>query len=1198
MKENICKTKLFVSICEKEKKRDFYINMLLEGKNKLKNKFNLIGQDKLIKNTNTDNKINKLLDRKNKIIQNRNVIKNNILIINLLIIINLIIKILSNNNKFHFIEYKYSKIALKIKGFGEKKIYNNFFHDINKIKEVYINGINQTIVKNIYNFNEIDNLIELIFEDYITSCAYMFEDCSNISEIDLSNFNSLKVTKMYCMFSSCTSLISINFTNFTTSFVDEMNYMFYKCNSLISLDLSSFDTSKVTNMDSMFSHCKSLSFLNLSNFHTPKVETIDYMFHYCTNLEYINLRNFVTNNIESSLLPFDMISANPVICIDQNNTILRAELEYDNDCYTIECSEDWKSKQKKIVNNKCIDSCANSAQYNYEYNGKCIDNCTNGYFIENTIKKCKCELEKCFTCPPVAFSNNLCTKCNEDMGYYPKENDPTNMGDYFDCYINPEGYYLDNLIYKKCYNSCKFCKNKGNNIEHNCTECNSNFTLEINYKYYKNCYNNCEYYYYFDNERNYYCTNNSICPNEYHLFNNTYCIKDDINNVVISAESFDEKKESQNLELFTDINIEEKKSSTTIIKTQKITQNYDIKDIIQNISDIINNEIKEKENEVQYYDNIIHNFEKLITSNNYNISKIINGKDEVMEDGKIKIILTTNNNQKKYINKNITLIDLLDCETSIRNHYNISDNDILFIKKIEVIQDKMKIPKIEYDIYYPFSDDHLTKLNTSTICQNDKISLSIPLILNESLDKLNSSSGYYNDICYLATSDSGTDILLKDRKNEFIEGNKTVCQEDCEFYYYNDSSHKANCLCIVKGSSNSFADIYINKTKLNNNFDDIKNKIDFSNLRITSCDVLNSKENIEKNPGFFLLLIILAIFIIAFIIFYIKGYNLLSIKIDKVIFKKFKHEAVEKKENNNIINKIKKPKKKNKNKTGKKSHDKKKASIDKNNSTNKFMNKIKIKSNDSDIDKEKNKKNINKKPINTILKPDTDYELNMLSYKEAIIYDKRTSCDYYASLIKNKQLIIFTFCAFNDYNSNIIKKVVFFISFALHYTVNALFFTDSSMHQIYEDEGNFNFSYQFPYIIFSAIISTIIIRLMLEFLIITDKDILTVKLQTTKIKAINMKEKKLKYIKIKFSIFFVLNLILLVLFWYYLTCFNAIYRNTQTYLIENTFISFGISLVYPFVINILPMIIRMNSIHSSTKNNQYSYKFSQIIQLI
>ena len=347
-----------------------------------------------------------------------------------------------------------------------------------------------------------------------------------------------------------------------------------------------------------------------------------------------------------------------------------------------------------------------------------------------------------------------------------------------------------------------------------------------------------------------------------------------------------------------------------------------------------------------------------------------------------------------------------------------------------------------------------------------------------------------------------------------------------------------------------------------------------------------------------MLLIILAIFIIAFIIFYIKGYNLLSIKIDKVIFKKFKHEAVEKKENNNIINKIKKPKKKNKNKTGKKSHAKKKASIDKNNSTNKFINKIKIKSNDSDIDKEKNKKNINKKPINTILKPDTDYELNMLSYKEAIIYDKRTSCDYYASLIKNKQLIIFTFCAFNDYNSNIIKKVVFFISFALHYTVNALFFTDSSMHQIYEDEGNFNFSYQFPYIIFSAIISTVIIRLMLEFLIITDKDILTVKLQTTKIKAINMKEKKLKYIKIKFSIFFVLNLILLVLFWYYLTCFNAIYRNTQTYLIENTFISFGISLVYPFVINILPMIIRMNSIHSSTKNNQYSYKFSQIIQLI
>ena len=221
-----------------------------------------------------------------------------------------------------------------------------------------------------------------------------------------------------------------------------------------------------------------------------------------------------------------------------------------------------------------------------------------------------------------------------------------------------------------------------------------------------------------------------------------------------------------------------------------------------------------------------------------------------------------------------------------------------------------------------------------------------------------------------------------------------------------------------------------------------------------------------------------------------------------------------------------------------------------------------------------------------------------MSYKEALKYDKRSKCDYYGSLLKYKQLFIFTFCSFNDYNSNIIKKFIFFLSFALHYTINALFFDESNMHQIYEDEGKFNFSYQISHILFSAIISTVILRLMLQFLVLTDKDILEVKNQPNKGMAINMKKKKLKIVKIKITIFFILNFVLLGLFWYYLTCFNAIYENTQIYLIENTFISFAFSLFYPFIINIFPTMIRMCSIHSFKKDKQCFYKLSQIIQII
>ena len=175
---------------------------------------------------------------------------------------------------------------------------------------------------------------------------------------------------------------------------------------------------------------------------------------------------------------------------------------------------------------------------------------------------------------------------------------------------------------------------------------------------------------------------------------------------------------------------------------------------------------------------------------------------------------------------------------------------------------------------------------------------------------------------------------------------------------------------------------------------------------------------------------------------------------------------------------------------------------------------------------------------------------------------------------------------------------MFFLSFALHYTVNALFFDEKNMHQIYQAEGNYNFGYQLPNIICSAIISIAILRLMLQILVLTDKDVLEVKLQSNKILANNMKVNKLKCMKIKFAIFFILNFVLLCLFWYYLTCFNAIYQNTQIYLLENTFISFAFSLLYPFFINLLPMMVRMISLQASNKDKGYFYKVSQIIQVI
>ena len=188
------------------------------------------------------------------------------------------------------------------------------------------------------------------------------------------------------------------------------------------------------------------------------------------------------------------------------------------------------------------------------------------------------------------------------------------------------------------------------------------------------------------------------------------------------------------------------------------------------------------------------------------------------------------------------------------------------MKKIDVIHEGIQIPKVEFDIYCKLNGSNLIKSNLS-ICEESKISLSVPVKIAGDIDKLNSSGKYYNDICSKTTSESGTDIILKDRQKELVEWNKTVCQGDCGFFNYDETNQKANFSCKIKESSPPVANMTINTTKLYQNFDDTSTKKRITNLETTSCNVLDTKENIMSNTALFLLLIILAIFIIVFILF-------------------------------------------------------------------------------------------------------------------------------------------------------------------------------------------------------------------------------------------------------------------------------------------------------------------------------------------
>ena len=85
-------------------------------------------------------------------------------------------------------------------------------------------------------------------------------------------------------------------------------------------------------------------------------------------------------------------------------------------------------------------------------------------------------------------------------------------------------------------------------------------------------------------------------------------------------------------------------------------------------------------------------------------------------------------------------------------------------------------------------------------------------------------------------------------------------------------------------------------------------------------------------------------------------------------------------------------------------------------------------------------------------------------------------------------------------------------------------------------------------------------------------------------------------LKLKFFIFFIVNLLLILIFWYYLGCFCAVYRNTQFHLIKDTLISFSIGYIIPFGTNILTALLRIYSLKQYSKGKQIAFRLSRFFQ--
>jgi len=813
--------------------------------------------------------------------------------------------------------------------------------------------------------------------------------------------------------------------------------------------------------------------------------------------------------LQPAILLFDEKKC--ISCRDQN---ISFQYRYNNECVQ-SCPK--RTKINLYNNYSCIDlHCQNYYNYNQT---DCLEEIPKGYFLNDsdlkTIDKCNYYYSgKCFSdcyndtnnnklvCTDLfepnfkeyltfCFMQDLCIYCYNDTGYYPFYNKSLlNSETFTECYKELDGYFLDyDYAYKPCFNTCKSCLNEGNETNNNCTKCKDNYAfLNDSQNNVINCYEECkENYYYFDSSNKYQCTDE--CPNGYKLIKDKNQCIDNCSKDIEYHYEFNNSCLRECPEHHIEINNTCLKVQVSVIETDLNIINSNSA-VNSNLNKIIINEKGECPKDFPYkLQNDIECIKECNVTNIFNGICIINNKDSTVKDDIINKIrtgllnhtidellkdvidgkkpelitvqenaifaLTTLDNQKNYILKNESTIYLGECENKLKEHYkNININDPLLIFKIEIFEDGSEYPIIEYEIYNSKTKEKLDLI----YCKDIKILINIHAKIDEeNVFKYNPKSDFYKDICFAYTTEDGTDINLKDRKNEFFDKNLSICEANCDFEGYNSELGKVICECNVKIKIPLMSEIVINKDLLKSKFVDIKNYINLNVMKY--YNILFTSKGLLFNIGSYTIFAIIFLNIILLISFLSKGYKNLLNKIYE--FKKgsysYKNKGIM--NNNNIIkttgnSKIKKGKKTNKKaykkiikKAIKKTIKKKKKNKNKKNNSDikeppkKFKNKNKTKKNDDSkaiklsssevkvqlkisqkiinckdsslnnisILNSNNKQKKKNNNHNKIFIYYNDYEFNELQYYEALKADRRTYPQYYFSLLRMRYLLVFTF---------------------------------------------------------------------------------------------------------------------------------------------------------------------------------------------
>ena len=162
--------------------------------------------------------------------------------------------------------------------------------------------ITRTITSNnvpsVISFKDLEGLVSVdyINTQGISNFSYLFQNCINLTSVDLYNIESSHITNMAYMFAGCTGFNFLDVSGLNTVNVQDMSGMFMGCSNVFSINIKDLDTVKVTSMNSMFQDCVSLSSVDMTGMNISALSNIGSMFSGCTNLMSVLFTGLNLNN--------------------------------------------------------------------------------------------------------------------------------------------------------------------------------------------------------------------------------------------------------------------------------------------------------------------------------------------------------------------------------------------------------------------------------------------------------------------------------------------------------------------------------------------------------------------------------------------------------------------------------------------------------------------------------------------------------------------------------------------------------------------------------------------------------------------------------------------------------------------------------------------------------------------------------------